>query len=87
MDKEDAFYMNITQPSITKWMHLHGIMLSEMSDRERQILYYLTDLWNLKTKQMNKHSQRVPGTENQQVAAPGDKDEGKRAIGEQDWEE
>ena len=32
--------------------------------------------------QPNRH--RVPGTENQQAAAPGDKDDGKRAIGEQD---
>ena len=28
-----------------------GIMLSEMSDRERQILYVFTYMWNLKDKQ------------------------------------
>ena len=33
---------------VTIWMNIEGIMLSEMSDRERQIPYDLTDLWNLK---------------------------------------
>ena len=28
-------------------MDLEGIMLSEMSDRERQILYAFTYMWNL----------------------------------------
>ena len=30
----------------TTWMDLEGIMLGEMSDRERQILYDLTYMWN-----------------------------------------
>ena len=30
------------------WMDLEGIMVSEMSDRERQILYDITYMWNLK---------------------------------------
>ena len=34
----------------TTWMDLEGIMLSEMSDRERQILYDTTYMWNLKNK-------------------------------------
>ena len=36
-------------------MDLEGIMLSEMSqsDRERQIPYAITYMWNLKHKQMN----------------------------------
>ena len=29
-------------------MDLEGIILSEMSDRERQILYDITYIWNLK---------------------------------------
>ena len=38
----------------TKWMDLEGIMLSEMSERERQILYDITYTWNLKySKLMN----------------------------------
>ena len=53
LDKEDAH----TQWNITKtWsfafattrMNLEGVMLSEMSDRERQRLYVITYIWNLK---------------------------------------
>ena len=29
-------------------------MLSEITERERQILYDFIEMWNLKTKQMNK---------------------------------
>ena len=35
-------------------MDLEGSMLSEMSDREREILYDLTYMWNLKANQTNK---------------------------------
>ena len=31
-----------------------GITLSEMSDRDKQILYDLTYMWNLKNKRKNK---------------------------------
>ena len=34
----------------TTWMNLEGIMLSEMSGRERPILYDTTYTWNLKNK-------------------------------------
>ena len=37
-------------PFVTTWMDLGGIMLNEMSDRERQILYDFTYMWNLKNK-------------------------------------
>ena len=60
MDKEDVVYIyngillshkkNEILPSATTWIDLEGIMLNEMSDRERQILYNLTYMWNLKTK-------------------------------------
>ena len=30
-----------------QWMNLEGMMLNEMSDREKQILYDFTNLWNL----------------------------------------
>ena len=36
------------------WMELHGIMLNEMSDRERQILSDLTYMWNLKKQNSRK---------------------------------
>ena len=39
---------------MTIWRDLAAIMLSEMSDRERQILYDLTYMWNLENKQTNK---------------------------------
>ena len=32
----------------TTWMDLEGVMLNEMSERERQILYDITYMWNLK---------------------------------------
>ena len=35
-------------------MDLKGIMLNEMSERERQILYDLTYMWNLKKKTKTK---------------------------------
>ena len=37
-------------PFVTTWMDLEGIMLSEMSDRDRQVLYDLTYMWNLENK-------------------------------------
>ena len=37
-------------PFVTTWMKLEGTMLSEMSYRERQILYDFTYMWNLKNK-------------------------------------
>ena len=39
---------------MTIWRDLAAIMLSEMSDRERQILYDLTYMWNLENKQTKK---------------------------------
>ena len=35
-------------PLSTTWTNLEGMMLSKMSDRERQILYDFTYMWNLK---------------------------------------
>ena len=58
MDKEYAvlytigYYSAIKKneilPFAATWMDLEGIMLSEMSDRERQILCDFTYMWNLK---------------------------------------
>ena len=39
---------NKTLPSVTMWMDLEGFMLSEVLDRERQIVYDFTYMWNLK---------------------------------------
>ena len=52
-------------------MDLEGIMLNEKV-RERQILYDFTYMWDLKTKQMNKHKiekMRLIYTENKLVMA------------------
>ena len=46
---------------IRAWMELESQMLSEIS--QRQIPYYFTDLWNLKTKQ-TKNRSRLINTEN-----------------------
>ena len=36
---------------VTTWMKLEGIMLSEISHKEKnKILYGITDMWNLKEK-------------------------------------
>ena len=35
-------------PFADTWMDLENIMLSGLSDRERQILYGITYMWNLK---------------------------------------
>ena len=37
-------------PFATTWIDLEGIMLSEIRQRERQILYVITYMWNLKSK-------------------------------------
>ena len=44
-----AIKKNEILPFTTTWMDLEGIMLSEMSDRERQILYDTTYMWNIKS--------------------------------------
>ena len=50
-----AYYSAIKNKEILAFaatlMDLEGIMLSGVLDRESQILYYLTYMWNLKTKQ------------------------------------
>ena len=35
-------------PFATTWMDLEGILLSKVSQRERQVLYIVTYMWNLK---------------------------------------
>ena len=37
-------------PFVTAWIELGDIMLSEISQTEKQILYVLTYMWNLKNK-------------------------------------
>ena len=37
-----------TRPFVTTWMDLEDIMLSEINQRQRQIQYVITYIWNLK---------------------------------------
>ena len=56
MDKEDVdeYYSTIKKneilPFATTWMDLEDIMLSEISQTEKQILYDITYKWTLKSK-------------------------------------
>ena len=45
-----AIKKNEIVPFATTGMHLEGTVLSEMADRERQTLYDITYMWNLKNK-------------------------------------
>ena len=62
MDKEDVIYIcngilamkkKELMPFSATWMDLENIILSEMSDSKRQILYDIIYMWNLKIIQMN----------------------------------
>ena len=50
MEYYSTIKKNEILPFVATWMDLEGIMLSEInkSDRERQILYNITYMWNLK---------------------------------------
>ena len=58
-------------PFATTWMDLEGIMLSEMSDGERQTLYDFTYIWNLK-KNPQENRNRLIDTESKLVVAGGE---------------
>ena len=50
MEYYSAIKKNEILPFTTTWMNLEGTILSEISQRERQILYDITFLWNLNNK-------------------------------------
>ena len=60
MDKEDVAHIyngillshknNEILPFATVWIDLEGLMLSEISQTEKDILYVITYMWNLKNK-------------------------------------
>ena len=39
-------------PFVATWIHLEGIMLNETSQTEKQILYYITYMWNWKNNRL-----------------------------------
>ena len=62
MDKTDVVHIqwNITQPSKIEilpfamtWMELEGVMLSEISQSDKNRYHDFTHMWNLRNKQMN----------------------------------
>lgn len=57
-------------PFVATWLDLEDMTLNEISqNRERQIPYHFTHMWNLKTK-MNKTSRIQPiNTENKLMVA------------------
>ena len=50
-------------PFAARWMDLEGIMLNEMSDKERQILYGITDTWSLNNKCTGQSKHPLPTTQ------------------------
>ena len=50
MPQTNTQLKNKILPFATTWMDSEGIMLSEVSDRETEILYVITDMWNVKKK-------------------------------------
>ena len=60
------------------WMDLENIMLSEMSDRGKQILYVITSIWNIKnktTKYRQQNRKRFTNVENKLVVNNGEREE------------
>ena len=62
MQKEDGVYTcngilfshkNETMLSVATWMELEIITLSEISQKEKEISYDITYMWNLKKKDTN----------------------------------
>ena len=52
-------------------------MLREMSDWERQILYDITNIWNLKNKTNNDYNKKRIGWENKLVVTSEEQERGK----------
>ena len=60
------------------WMDLENIMLSERSDRGKQILYVITSIWNIKnktTKYRQQNRKRFTNVENKLVVNNGEREE------------
>ena len=65
------------------WMQLEIIILSEISQKERQIPYDITYIWNIKMAQMNlsTNRNRLTDLENRLVVANGERVEGIGYLG------
>ena len=60
-----------TSPFVTTWIDFEGIMLSKMSDNERQTLYNLTHMWNIKRRKKKKPKTQLTDSENRLVVTRG----------------
>ena len=58
-----AIKKNEILPFATTWMDSEGITLSAMSDTERQILYDITYMWNLKIRQTSEYNKKETDSE------------------------
>ena len=56
MKHYSAIKKNGILPFAATWMDLEGILLSEISQRERQILYDIAYMWNLKNQQSSNYN-------------------------------
>ena len=70
IEYSSAIKMNEILPYAAIWMDLEGIMLSEVSQTEGQILYDITYMWNLKKynklviitkKQIHRYKEQTSG--------------------------
>ena len=64
MEYFSAINKNEILPFAATWMDMEGDMLSEMTDKDRQMLYIRDFMWNLKKyhKLMNKTTEKVENT-------------------------
>ena len=76
-----AIRKNEILPFATTWMDLEGTMLSEMSDRERLILYNIAYMWNLKNITNWWIQQITRLVEKELVVTKGEREAGKGKIG------
>lgn len=61
-----------TSPFVTTWIDFEGIMLSKMSDNERQTPYNLTHMWNIKRRRKKKQPKtELTDSENRLVVTRG----------------
>ena len=70
-------------PSAAPCMDVEGIMLSEITHRERQILYNITHIWNLKKHKKTKYNKTETDTdiENKLVVTSVEKEGGRGNMG------
>ena len=73
-----AIKKNEILPSVTTWMDLEGIVLSEIRQTEKEISYALTYIWNLKKKKTHtythppkKQKTELKDTKNRLMVAKG----------------